>query len=338
MEEQIVSVAIMTKVFWAKGLGKTKKAVLLAIADTANDHGFGYLLISTLEKKTDLAPRTIQQMIAEMCDDAGGTVLPVLEKRERRNRSSIFRVHADRLEQHERWSSEKEMSIEELWGAGDAPLNNRGAGDAPGGAGDAPGGAGHRRKLSSDAPRTISEPSREPSLEPYPSLPSEETPPTGELMLVGQALSTEKPSLIEYVKDGWSKLCDDFPRTHRIQVWSDARKKAIARRASEVVRDAAGTVDAYQVWDAMFDAIRSDRWLRGEGEPSHKYPTPFALDIDYILRVSVFARTLEKATVHEADTRDTFDRATGRQFSSTEQAVRNAIERARARKQPRGRE
>lgn len=321
-----MSVAIMTKVFWAKGLGKTKKAVLLAIADAANDNGFGYLLIETLAKKTDLSPRAIQLAISELCAPitCGDALLPpVLERRERHNRSSLFRVHADRLLQHERWSSDKEMSIEELWGAGDAPHKKPGVNLVH------PRGESDDRILRSDSPRTILEPSKEP----YPSLPSEETPPTGELMLVSQDLSTAKPSLIEYVKEGWSRLCDDFPRTHRIRTWTDARKKAVARRASEVVRDARGEVDAYQVWDAMFEAVRNDRWLRGEGEPTAKYPTPFALDIDYLLRVNVFARTLEKATVHEADTRNTFDPATGRTFSPTEQVVRNALARARARDQ-----
>lgn len=133
------------------------------------------------------------------------------------------------------------------------------------------------------------------------------------------ALVVAKPSLIEYVGEKWEALCTDFPRTHRIQVWNDARKKAVARRAAEFVRSMNGEVDAYWVWDRMFEAIRADRWLRGEGEPTKNYPTPFSLDIDYITRVRVFAQTLEKAANHERDNRITHTPG-GRLMGPAEQA------------------
>jgi hypothetical protein len=197
-------------------------------------------------------------------------------------------------------------------------------------------------ELGGEFTRELTEPTKSITYpnEPNPSLPSEETPPSTALMLIDEAnhtLATAKPSLIEYVKDGWEKLCADYPRTHKIQAWTDARKKTIARRAAEIVRDAKGGIDAYQVWDMMFAAIRQDSWLRGEGQPTDRYPIPFALDIDYILRVSVFARTLEKAAVHELDTRTTRDAATGRTFGPAEQAGRDAFEIFRARGQQGGR-
>jgi Helix-turn-helix domain len=161
--------------------------------------------------------------------------------------------------------------------------------------------------------------------EPIPPLPSEEDTPTGDLF--GGEIEIAKPSIIEYVKERWAKLCDDFPRTHRVMAWTDSRKKAIAKRAAEIVAQSHGAFDAYQVWDMMFEAIRNDRWLRGQGEPNREYPTPFALDIDYILRPKVFTRTLEKAATNDRDTAATSDPHTGRQYGPTEQAARGALAR-----------
>lgn len=126
-----VSIRYIERAIWAKGLGKTRKAVLIAIADAVSDNGIGWLLISSLMKKTDLSERAIQAAIAEMCDTAGGTVKPILERRERAKRSSIFRIHLDRIPQHDHGHSDKEMTADEMWGAGDAPLKSKGAGDAP---------------------------------------------------------------------------------------------------------------------------------------------------------------------------------------------------------------
>jgi hypothetical protein len=135
----------------------------------------------------------------------------------------------------------------------------------------------------------------------------------------------QRGTIIDYVKQGWARLVEDFPRTHAVQAWNDSRQKGIARRAAEIVRDSGGTLDAYAVWDAMFEAIRGDPWLRGEGSPTDRYPVPFSLDIDYILRVKVFARTLEKAKTYGPDTRETHNPVTGRRYGPAEQAGRDAL-------------
>lgn len=161
-----------------------------------------------------------------------------------------------------------------------------------------------------------------------------ETPPS-ENLFGDQGVVTALPSIIAYVEERWEKLCVDFPRTHRIMVMSDSRKNAIARRAGEIVKGAKGAFTAYQVWDMMFDAIRGDRWLRGEAESTRDYPTPFALDIDYILRPKVFARTLEKASTNDRDIAATSDPHTGREFGPAEQAARGALARFLAGQQQR---
>lgn len=126
-----MSIRYVERAIWAKGLGKTKKAVLIAIADAVSDNGIGWLLISSLMKKTDLSERAIQVAIAELSDTQDGTVLPILERRERAKRSSIFRVYLDRIPQHDHGASDKEMTADEMWGASPAPLKSNPAGAAP---------------------------------------------------------------------------------------------------------------------------------------------------------------------------------------------------------------
>jgi len=172
--------------------------------------------------------------------------------------------------------------------------------------------------------------------EPNPSLPSEETPPDDLFDSNLPMVIESKPSIIEYVDSEWKKLVAEYPRTVGIRVWNDSRRKGVAKRAQEGVRAWGGTVDAYQIWDMIFAAVRGDRFLRGEAEPTRDYPTAFALEIDTMLRPKFFARTLEKAATNELDNIRTSDPRTGRQFGGGEQAARAAIIRLRAAGQSRG--
>jgi hypothetical protein len=147
----------------------------------------------------------------------------------------------------------------------------------------------------------------------------------------GFALAPAKPSLIEYVKEKWERFCDDFPRTHRVVAWSDSRKKAIARRAAEIVQATQGGLDAYQVWDMIFDAMRNDRWWRGEAEPGKGYSNSYAARIDHVLRPRDFAQILERAATNDRDTTATSDPRTGREYGPAEQAARGALARYLAR-------
>lgn len=318
-----MSIRYVERAMWAKGLGKTRKAVLIAIADAVSDNGIGWLLISSLMKKTDLSERAIQAAIAELCDTAEGTVAPILERRERAKRSSIFRIHLDRIPQHDHGHSEKEMTAEEMWGAGDAPLKVRGAGDAP-----------HPRRGFTPPPQGMHpEPSIEPSIEPDSPLSlTGEAPPRdllGDIDSQSTALVPSRGSLIDHVGAGWKQLAADFPRIPEIRVMNDSRKKAIARRAAEVVQASAGALDAYQVWDMILAAIRNDAWLRGESDPRPGYDHAYVVEIDHVLRSRDFLRILEKAATNDRDIRLTSDPSTGRRLGPAEQATHAALARIR---------
>jgi hypothetical protein len=194
-------------------------------------------------------------------------------------------------------------------------------------------------------PRVTGEPCREPLLdrtsiiEDSPlSLTGEHPPkdllgdaiqPSTALTVIGHPNGT----IIEHVAKGWNALADDFSRIPRVRVWSDARKKLVAKRASEVVRASDGVLTAYQVWDMVFQAIRNDPWLRGEAQPGRNHDRAFVIEIDHVLRAGGnpnFTRILERATTNDNDRRATINPATGREFGPAEQATRNALARLRA--------
>jgi hypothetical protein len=83
-----MSIELMTAV-WKTSIGPaTKRLVLLALADSANDEGSCFLLISTLARKSGAGESTVQRVLAEMVDEG------LLRKEARPGRSTIF--HLDR--------------------------------------------------------------------------------------------------------------------------------------------------------------------------------------------------------------------------------------------------
>ena len=123
-----MSVRLMTVVFDSE-LPPTKKLLMLALSDYANDEGYHvHPAIGTLARKTSLAERTVQTQLREL-EEAG----LLFDTGQRTPRGVV--IYA--LNTHK---------LREMGGAADAPLprkgvqqmHPRGAADAPGGAADAP--------------------------------------------------------------------------------------------------------------------------------------------------------------------------------------------------------
>lgn len=167
------------------------------------------------------------------------------------------------------------------------------------------------------------------SQESIPPLPSGEAPPTEELF-PDLPIAEQRGSIIDHVASAWKQLCLDYPRTQEIRVWSDSRKRAVAARASELVRASKGTLDAWQVWDAVFAAIRGDPWLRGEGTPGRGHSQAFSLGIDYVLQPRRFAQILERVSTNDIDNATTSDPRSGRRYGPGEQAIHDALSLLRA--------
>lgn len=112
---------------WPIQLPPPAKAVLISLADQANDAGVCWPSVGTITKRTCLSERTCQGALAKLEE------LGHVTKEERAGRSTIFHIHPDG----------QNLSTD--------PRRSR----TPRGAGAAPGGAG-------PAPRTVTEPSLNP--------------------------------------------------------------------------------------------------------------------------------------------------------------------------------
>lgn len=81
-----MSIELMTAV-WKTNIGPaTKRLVLLALADSANDEGSCFLLISTLARKANAGESSVQRVLAELEKDG------LVRKEYRQNRSTIFHL------------------------------------------------------------------------------------------------------------------------------------------------------------------------------------------------------------------------------------------------------
>lgn len=81
-----MSIELMTAV-WKTDIGPaTKRLVLLALADSANDEGSCFLLISTIARKTGAGESSVQRVLAELEKDG------FVRKEHRQGRSTIFHL------------------------------------------------------------------------------------------------------------------------------------------------------------------------------------------------------------------------------------------------------
>lgn len=303
----------MGRATWHQGISCPEKMVLVAIADVSDDNGLAYMLLQTLMQKTSLSRRGAQTAIAGLIEKR------ILLRKERKHRSSIFKIVVESLPMGRPPVPERELSDDHFWdnieGAGDAPsYSGKGAGDAPPRARGAPQGAGDAHILPVKTP--VSTPDS-------PLFLTEELPPRD---LLGDIL-VERPAtadLIEYVTAEWAKLCEEYPRIQNPRVLNDARKKKIRARANEVAKPSGGRLTPHDVWDQVFAAIRASAFLRGEAEPGRNYRDPFSLSIDKICEPARFLQTLERYSIDVERNQHTHS-ADGRRYGPAEQAMREVI-------------
>ena len=71
---------------WDLEMPPTRKLVLISLADQANDEGWCWPSVNSLERRTGLANRSIQRAINTMISDG------LLEREDRPGRSNKYRV------------------------------------------------------------------------------------------------------------------------------------------------------------------------------------------------------------------------------------------------------
>jgi hypothetical protein len=303
-----VSAYIFGRVLYHPALTTPQKITLAAIADVVNDHGFGWMLISTLQLKTSLSRSGVQKALRELTEMTDPWVL---KRRVRNDRCSQFLINVNGLPDKPK-PNEAEMELPAGWGSPDEPRGGspHGRGGPHGERGGPPG-----------EHITLTEPGNE-TLTP---LPFGKDTPTGEndLFGKGQEIVETEPSIDEWVLSEWNKLATDIPTIAKIRVLDDARRRKINARLKAV---RVAEPDARAAWAKIFAAIRANTFLRGEEPPTRDYPEPFRLDLDFVLRPSQFIKILEGG-YRATRTAETHDLVSGRRFGPAEQAGRNAVRR-----------
>ena len=160
-----MSTIIMSVCWPLQGLSVTQKAVLISLADQANDDGVCWPAIGTIAKRCCMSARAVRSAMDHL--EAVG----LLSRERRFNSSNVYVVTPAKLDAAAAATKGKRKSAKagDAPGAGDAPH----AGDAPGAVGGAPGAGGEAagaglevRPVPPNRHITLIEPSGEP---PFPA-------------------------------------------------------------------------------------------------------------------------------------------------------------------------
>ncbi|MFL4597031.1 helix-turn-helix domain-containing protein [Stenotrophomonas maltophilia] len=168
-----MSTIIMSQCWPLQGLSVTQKAVLISLADQANDEGVCWPAIATIGKRCCMSARAVRTAMDHL------EVVGLLTRERRFNSSNVYAVTPDKFNADAAAAKGKRKTAKggDARGAGDAPRAG-GAPDAPPGAphavGDAPGAGLEVRPVPPNRHITPIEPSDEP---PVPALVA---PPTEE--------------------------------------------------------------------------------------------------------------------------------------------------------------
>ena len=161
-----MSTIVMSQCWPLQGLSVTQKAVLISLADQANDDGVCWPAITTIATRCCMSPRAVRTAMDHL------ETVGLLSRERRFNSSNVYSVTPAKFDASAASSKSKRKSGKagDASGAGDAPH----AGGAPGAAGDAPGAGGEAagaglevRPVPPNRNKTIIEPSDEP---PVPAL------------------------------------------------------------------------------------------------------------------------------------------------------------------------
>ncbi|PZS98289.1 helix-turn-helix domain-containing protein [Stenotrophomonas maltophilia] len=157
-----MSTIIMSQCWPLQGLSVTQKAVLISLADQANDEGVCWPAIATIGKRCCMSARAVRTAMDHL------EVVGLLTRERRFNSSNVYAVTPDKFNADAAAPKGKRKAAKggDAPGAGAAP-HAGGAPDAPRGAppagGDAPGAGLEVRPVPPNRHITLNEPSGEPS-------------------------------------------------------------------------------------------------------------------------------------------------------------------------------
>jgi hypothetical protein len=230
-----MSTIIMSLCWPLQGMSGPQKAVLISLADNANDEGVCWPSVARIAERTCLSERTVQSAIRWL-GQAG-----ILSFRERMGRSTMYTltpaVYAPPQQMHP---------------AADAPPPPQEPRPTPAAA----------------APRTVIEPSSEPS----PLVDDEQPTKISKSKCPTQA-----------IVDLFNKTIPEFPRV--VMLTKDRIAKINARWSESDVHQDLG------FWAEYFAQVRSSKFLMGEVAASGG--SPFRCNFDWLIAPSNFVKVVE---------------------------------------------
>ena len=231
-----MSTIIMSLCWPLQGMSGPQKAVLISLADNANDEGVCWPSVARIAERTCLAERTVQGAIKWLGQAS------ILSVRERMGRSTMYTL-----------TPAAYAPPQDMHPAADAPPPPQLTTETPAAA----------------APRTVIEPSSEPS-----TLGGDEPP---------QKIAKPKcPS--QAIVDLFNKTLPGLPQVAMLT--KDRVTKISARWNDSTVHQDLG------FWAEFFELVGSSPFLMGEGE-DRDGTKPFRATFDWLIKPSNFVKVVE---------------------------------------------
>lgn len=281
-----MSIDIMSRLWWRKDLSMGEKFIGLALADAANDQGVCWPAIATIAEKCSCSERTVQNAVKALVG------MQLLRKKERKDRSSYFIFNLENLPHIARPQRFKERGLHEdliadtpvgdLFGTGESPApvqNGRVQNTTSTGADFSMTGA-------NAAPRTIIEPSIEPSDSESGDFKSPAVVEGGDLIVVDE---NGPEALVAYVESEWARVKAEHPGIAQVRKIDDGLRHTIALRGKQHARE---SENGFDVWREFFERVRASLFLTGRAPASRDRDEPFKLSLGWAMKAANFREIL----------------------------------------------
>lgn len=315
----------MNRIWWREDIPMMEKFVAMALADAADDEGVAYPAVATIALKCSCSERAVQKSVKALCGKG------LLRRRERKDRSSFYIFVLENLPQIERERRRKERGPHaDLTGEPDSP-DLFGTGERRSPTGESHSLTGERHSLTGErgAPRTINEPSIEPSIEILGDF-------TSPALLIDEVESSDKPdapsddspelTLTEHIETRWRDLKAQHPGIAAVRKIDDGLKHQIELRAKQHATDGQTAID---VWNEAIDAVGRSDFLTGRVPPGRGRDVPFKLTLAWLSKATNFREVIGGKYERTRDPA-LCDPDTGRRLGPTEQALAVSVARFRA--------
>lgn len=247
-----MSLRIMDRIWWRQDLTMTEKFIAIALADQASDEGVCWPTMETIAYKCSCTVRTVQNAVKAL----EGKML--MARKFRTDQSSYFIFNLSNLPVCERPTRVKERGPHQQDGTGESPAGDLfGTGESGSGTGE----SGSIRG-EGDSPRTVIEPSIEPS----------------------SSLEAKK-HIVKLFTEAWQRIADHHAPVPSIGMVDETREKAIIARVKEWTKGKT-LADSIAVVEHVMLLVHESHFLTGR-------KIEFKATFDWLITKKNFRKVME---------------------------------------------